>query len=272
MESFIEYVNSALPEKDKRNNGILFKFKKKTLDEMTQRAIEVSARGLNDRKVVEDLIISEHSDLAAEYEEYYKKATASQRAKRAVIMNVVGSLIYLLTLVVVYLGLSFATQAWNMTWAIIVDGILLWVVYLLSLGIKKFTAMKRIFHIFARILLGGAIIITTVAVYLLLLAVTDNTVENRWLVLIFGLIGMIVCDGAYASLAHHRLAILNWLLYVPVIATFVFIVIGASALMPWNVAWLIIPLSLLVDFVICFTAISRNKHDKMEVADTWNEN
>ncbi|MBR6393105.1 MAG: hypothetical protein IKS12_07435, partial [Eubacterium sp.] len=194
------------------------------------------------------------------------------KAHRNLILNIIGSAIYLLLIIVVYLGVSFVTKAWNMTWAIVVDGVLLWVVYLLSLGVRKFTSMKRIFHIIARAFLAGAIIVSTVAVFLFVVAVTDNTTPNRWLIVIFGLMAMFVFDGLYASVAGHRLAIINWLLYIPVIATFLFIIIGALAIMPWSVAWIIIPLSLILDLAIILIAIGKNKLEKLEVADAWNEN
>ncbi len=270
MENFINYINTALP--DQHGNNILYKFKKKTLDEMTQRANEITSRGITDRKVIDDLIISEYPNLAEDYKQYYAKERSAQNAKRNVILNIVGSAIYLLLVVVVYLGISFATKAWNMTWAIVVDGVLLWVVYLLTLGIRKFTSMKRIFHIFARMFLGGAIIITTVAVFLFVLAITDGTTQNRWLIVIFGLMAMFICDGIYAVAAKHRLAIINWLLYIPVLATFAFIVIGALALLPWNIAWIVIPLSLIIDLAIILISIGKNKLEKLEVADLWNEN
>lgn len=270
METFINYINSELP--DKHGDSILYKFKKKILDEMTTRANEITSRGINNRKVVDDLIISEYPNLAEEYKKYYAEQKAAMKTKKAAIYNVIGSAIYILFLLVTYFGVSFATKRWNMTWAIIADGILVWVVYLLSLGIKKFTSMKRIFHIFARACLAGAIIVGFVAIYLFVLAVTDNTVENRWLILIFGLIAMFLSDGIYASAARHRLAILNWIIYVPVIAVFLFILIGALGIMPWGIAWIIIPLSLLLDLAIMLISIGKNKLEKLEVADTWNEN
>lgn len=268
MEGFIGYINSVLP--DKGGDRILYKFKKKTLDEMTQRANEITSRGLNNRKVVDDLIISEYPNLAEDYKAYYAKEREAQRTKKGVIYNLIGSGLYLLFVIIMYLGISFTTKAWSMTWAIIVDGVLLWVDYLLMLGVLKFTHMKRIFHIFARICLAGAVIIFMVALFLFFVAIMD--LRHGWLIVIFGLIFMFLADGIYASAAKHRLAIINWLIYIPVISVFAFIIIGVLHVMPWGAAWIIIPLSLVLDFVIIMLAIGKNKLEKMEVADTWNEN
>lgn len=268
IERFIDHLNNDLP--DVPGDEIMFSFKKKTLDEMNRRFTEVSKRGLNDQKVIEDLIIGEHSDLRSEYAEYHDKQLKEMRTKKLVLRNIIGSVIFLLALVAVYLLVSFATHAWSMTWAIIVDGVLLWVVYLLSLGVKFFTSLKKIFHIFARICLAGAVIVAMVAVYLLTVAVSD--IPRSWLIVIAGLIAMFLSDGVFAVAAKHRLALISWLVYIPVIATFAFIIIGALSIMPWGIAWIIIPLSLVIDLVIVLTAVGKNKLEKMEVDDTWNEN
>ncbi|MBE6719494.1 MAG: hypothetical protein E7571_02415 [Ruminococcaceae bacterium] len=268
MNSFIEYINSVLP--DDENDTVMYKFKKKTYDEMNERKSEVSARGIHNEKVIDDLIISEHPNLQKEFEEYSAKERAKAKAKRNVILNTVGSVIYLIATVVIYLAISFSTHDWGTTWAIIVDGVLIWVGYILFLGVKRITEMRRIFHIFARILLAGMNIVLTVAVFIFIIATTD--LPKSWVTIIFGLISMFVCDGAFAVLMKHKFAIINCLLYIPVIATFTFIIFGALEVMKWSIAWIIIPLSLIVDLVVILIAIAKNKQSKLEVADIWNEN
>ena len=268
MDVFLNYIEKSLP--DIPGDDILFAFKRHTLDEMDRRFAEVSERGIDDRKVLEDLIISEHPDLGKEYAEYRRKQIRSRRTKKFLTRNIIGSVIFLISLVAVYLLISFATQEWDMTWVIIADGVLLWVVYLLSVGVAYFSSMRRIFHVFARLSLAGAVIVAMVALYLLVVALTD--IPLSWLIVIVGLILMFISDGAFAVIAKHRLAIINWLIYIPVIATFVFIIIGALSLLPWGVAWIIIPLSLIIDLFIILSSIVKNRLEKVEVSDAWNEN
>ena len=269
MQSFIDYINSALP--DSEQDKILFKFKKKTLDEMNLRAVEVEGRGgIHDKNVISDLIISEHEELKKEYEEFRKNEISAAKSRRALIGNIIGSVAYIILLLTVFLGISLATHEWRVTWVIFVDGILLWVDYLLSLGIRKLTSMKRIFHIFARILLFGAIVVFTVAAFLFVVAVTD--LPKSWLIVIAGLIAAFLSDGIFASATHARLSILHWLIYIPVISVFLFVIIGALGLLAWNIAWIIIPLSVVLDLIIILAAISKNSKEKMEVEDIWNEN
>ncbi len=266
MEAFVNYINTALPDED--GSKLLFRFKKNLLEEMNQRAIDIEGTGgIHDKKVISDLIISEHEDLKAEYKEYYDKATSAERTKRAVIGNVLGSIAYILFIVVLFLGISFLTKLWSYTWIIIVDGILLWVDYLLLLGVRKLVTLKRIFHVFARLLLFGAVVVFMVAAFLTVVALTD--VLHSWLIVIAGLILAFICDGIFASATHARLALLHWILYIPIISVFVFIIIGVLGILAWNIAWIIIPLSLIIDLIIIIAAIGKNKKDKMEVEDIW---
>ena len=269
MERFVQYINSTLP--DKAGNELLYRFKKKVLDEMNERALEVSGRGgIQSRTVIEDLIISEHSELAKEFESYEARELAIAKARRRFFGNIIGSVAFILLLVTAFLGISFVTGMWKYTWIIVVDGILLWVVYLLALGIKKLISLKRIFHFFARILLFGAVVVAMVAVFLTVVALTD--LPHSWLIVIVGLILAFICDGVFASAIKARLRILYWLIYIPVIAVFVFIILGALNIIAWNIAWIIIPLSLIIDLAVIYAAINKNKSEKMEVEDIWNEN
>lgn len=268
MEQYIRYINQVLP--DRHGDSTLYRFKKKTLDEMTQRAGEVASHGLTDRKVLDDLIISEYADLAEQYDEYSKKEYAAQHLRKKVIGNVVGSLLYILATVTVFLGVSTMTHAWAKTWVIMADGILLWVVYLLSLGIHKLVSMKKIFHIFARILLFGAVVVATVAVFLLVVALMD--LPHSWLLIMAGLAAAFLCDGIFAAVTKSRFAVFYWLLYLPVVATFLFIIVGVLHILPWGIAWLMIPLSLILDLIIILAAVGKNKQDKTEVYDSWSEN
>lgn len=268
MDRFISYINSALP--DKKGDKILYNFKKKTLDEMNARAVEVNSRGgITERRVLEDLIISEHSDLAAEYTAYHQKKKAEIRARRSIIGNIIGSVAYLLLLVTVFLFISMTTHMWRMTWIIVVDGVLLWIVYLLGLAVQKFASMKRIFHIFARIALFGAVVNFMVALFLFIVAVTD--LLHSWLLVILGLILAFLCDALFATFTKAKLRIVYWLIYIPVIATFLFIIFGAMNWLAWSVAWLMIPLSLVLDLIIIVAAIAKNNAEKMEVTDIWKE-
>ncbi|MDE6412671.1 MAG: hypothetical protein K2K42_02055 [Eubacterium sp.] len=273
MEQFIKFIDHELP--DQRGNDILFKFKRKLLEEMNERYLEVSRRGITNQRVISDLVISEHTDVRKEYNAFYLDETAAQRTRKNVIMNVVGSALYILCLIVSFLGISFMYNAkglsvWGQTWLIVVDGILLWVAYLLTLGVKKFTSLRRLFHIFARVCLALEVMVITVAVFLFVLIMIGFA--KSWVVIIAGIAAMFIADAVYASVTKRKLAIMNYLLYIPAVAAMLYIVLSAVGVLAWNTGWMIIVFSLVLDFIIMYASFARNRHYKQEVVDTWKEN
>ena len=78
MRDFIEYIETScakLPD-----NHITYLYKKQILDEMTDRANEVTHSGLKDEKVLADLMADEYPDLESNY---YAWAKAYKKKKLA---------------------------------------------------------------------------------------------------------------------------------------------------------------------------------------------
>lgn len=267
MERFYEYIEKALP--DKRGDKVLYKFKKDTINEMTLRANELTARGLKDKDVISDLIISEQKDIVNTYKAYAIAKRERDRHRRFLVGNIIGCVVYVLMLVVIFLGVSFSTGAWNMTWVIPTDGLLLLISYLMTLGINRIIGMKRIFHIFARLLLASNIVVISVALFIFMMAILH--VPKSWVIVFGGLLAMFVADGTFATATKQRLAIINWLAYIPAMSAMVFVILGALAITKWSVAWFVMPLALLIDLIIILVSVRRNNRIDEEVIDAWKE-
>ncbi|MBR2133195.1 MAG: hypothetical protein IJ851_00615 [Eubacterium sp.] len=268
MDRFYDYIESSLPKSS--DDDYLYKFKKSTLEKMTARANELTARGLKDENVLYDLVIDENKDIIKEYQQYYVEKNEAKKRRRFALINVFGSLIYMLMLVVVYLGISFSTREWGMTWVIMVDGVLIWLSYILALLINKTAELKKVFHILARLLLAADVMVISVALFIFMIGVLH--MPSSWVIIIAGIMLMFVADGIYASVSKQKLAIINWLLYIPAIGTMLFIIVCALHFVSWSTGWLIIPLSLLLDVLIMVVAIVKNNNAEREVIDSWQEN
>lgn len=268
MEKFYDFIDSSLP--DRGGDKLLYKFKRKTFDEMTERANELTSRGLKDKNVISDLIISEHGNIQAEYHEFATKELEGERRKKFALSNIIGSVAYIFILVISYIGISMATQKWSMTWVMIVDGILIWVSYLLTLGINRVLELKKVFHIFARIMLAMLIVIISVIIFIFMLGIFHT--PHAWVTVFVGLFLMFLGDGLFASLTKQRLAIFYWLAYIPSMAAMLYIILGGLNLVSWSVGWLMIPLSVIIDFIVIIAAIHKNTSYDEEVVDAWKEN
>ena len=268
MQQFIDYLDSSLP--DKHNDKILYKFKRKLLDEMNARYLEVSRRGITNQKVITDLIISEHADIKQEYEKYNGEVLAKKRAQRRVLTRIIGSAIYFISLIILFVVLNIFFDGIRHTWLLLVDGLLVWICYMLTLGVVKITSFKRIFHIFARLLLSFDVVIFSVAAFLFVQI--GLGFSRGWVLIIAGIAMAFVADGAYAHFTKVRFAIINYLIYIPIVATMLYVILSALYILSWGTGWLLIILSLLVDVIIMYASVLSNKRYKQEVIDTWQEN
>ena len=268
MDTFRNFIDSSLP--DRKGGDILYRFKVKTLNQMNERYKEVSSRGINNEKVLKDLVISEHENIKSDYFNYLREESAKRTAKRRIILNISGSIIYIIALVILFLGISFSTKQWSQTWVIMVDGILLWVSYMLTLGVAVITKkLKRVFHFIARILLGLDVMVLTVACFIFALAVLD--LPHSWTIVVGGVAMIFIADLIYALISKQRLVILNSLAYIPSICTMAYIILAAIGILSWGRGWLLIILGLAIDFILIASTLTKNRIEDEEAYEEWNE-
>lgn len=267
MERFINYIETQLKDIDGGND--LHLFKRRTLDEMKARAAEVRTRGLSDETVIEDLIISEYSDLPTSYKAFASVAKQKRTTKRRLITNSVGSVVYILTLLVCYLYLSFTTQNWEKTWVLMVGGVLVWTVYILSLFIVRITKMRQIFHIIARVMLAGCVMILSTVVFIS--SLEFFRFEGYWSIFIVGVAVLLAADAIYLTITKKKLVLFSYLLYIPFEGAMMYVILGALGIVAWNKGWLLVILSVIIDAAIILFSLVKNSIEKWEVVSAWKE-
>ena len=95
---------------------------------------------------------------------------------------------------------------------------------------------------------------------------------HAWVTVFVGLFLMFLGDGLFTSLTKQKLAIFYWLAYIPSMAAMLYIILGGLNLVSWSVGWLMIPLSVIIDFIVIIAAIHKNTSYDEEVVDAWKEN
>lgn len=249
---------------------LLFTFKRQTLDEMNEEFKAAASRGVMNEAVFTDMVISKHPQLEADFEKFCSEKITEEKNKRKAKYNTFGSIIYILSLVALYLAVSFITQKWGITWLIMVNGILAWVSYLLTFGVVEVSKLRRMFHIIARGLLVIDIMVVSVALFLYTNAYLGSPLS--WLIVIAGIAAAFICDGIFVTKKKQRLAVLNVIAYVPAVSAMVYIILGALGVVTWNKGWLLVIAGLGVDAVIAGVNYYKNKKFEREVYEAWSEN
>lgn len=257
MEKYVQYIEESMS--GIKQDELLIKFKKETLDEMTRRANEITGSGMTDAKVISDIIIGEHPDLKAEYEKYVAAQCKKMNAKKFALFNVIGSATFMVLTIIIYLGVSFVTNDWGRSWLIIMGGVSLLVTYLLGINIKKTTALRRAFHPIARVSLALAVMMITTFIFLV--ALVYSFTPNSWLIWLAGVICIFIADAAYAHITKQKFAVFNYLIYIPSIAAMVYVILGFTRVIPWHPGWLIMLFAVLADLLIVLCkSISTQKY------------
>ncbi len=259
MSGFIDYVNNSLA--DVENSKSLYLFKQKIIADMTKRANELIEKGVKDDKVITNIIIGEYPDLKARY--WQEVATSNNKKKKvkytkAGFLGVVG---YVLALVFVFLGVSFLTSAWHITWLIIVGGLLVPAGLLMIMSAfkwKKGGIVQR-FGIFL-----GVMLIVTV---LFLIMQIGFGISKSWILFLLGIVAALVVDAGYATACKEKVTYGTYVLYLPIVAALVYVIGGIAKFIPWHPGWMLIIAAVIVDIVILMYKVLTSK--KTEEDKTW---
>lgn len=266
MANFIQYIDKSLAGlKDTKS---LYLFRQKIISEMTERSNELIAKGIKDDKVITELIISEYPDLKKMYFDIMQNSQTKRKKKKLSKTIVLGLLAYILVVIFAFLAISFLSNAWGKTWLIIVCGVLIPVALVLGvMASKKGKSENKGLAAASRVMLAGAIMIFAVVVFLCLLILTD--VPKSWLVLLVAVPVMLVSDMIFMVLTKQKIAFVTHLIYIPVLSTILFALLGGMNIIPWHPGWLIVVVSVIVDIVYAMIKVAKEKQEEEQL---WKEN
>ena len=273
MRDFIEYIETScakLPD-----NHITYFYKKQILDEMTDRANEVTHSGLKDEKVLADLMADEYPDLESNYYAWAKEYKKKQRAKKMRIVSVVGCILtFFISLILFFivgengtftyygynddvLGLH-TVSAYRNAWLIILGAIFGIIIFCLGFGIKRICKMRRVFHPIARAMIVLCVMIIMVFAFLCALMLSTNPLETKmWPIVIAGIILALVADIVFAFATKQKFRTITTMIYMPIISTMLFVILNAYGLVGSFGVFVIIS-GLIVDVIYALALVASN--------------
>lgn len=264
---YCEHIERIM--KEKGSSPLTFVFKRRVLEEMDERTNEVSKRGLSDEKVLHDLIIDEFGEkkVLSDYEKYLQEIKEKKQLKAA---PIVCAAVMLLS-VAVYLIIGFTSDFWHPTWLIIEGAATAVFIGLMLFGVSLLHRHHFLYFLL-RLLVAGSVMVLSQFVFLVLRI--PFGIENAYLVFLGALGLMFVTDFILAAATKQRLLILNAIVTVPVLAAFVYVILGLLHVISWW-PWRFIFLgAVFCDLLIILGVLAHNKKYsyKPEVEDSWKEN
>ncbi len=224
----------------------LYRFKREITAEMTQRANEITAAGIKDDKVLNDLVISEFENVAERYAKEQKTAASLKKAKKYAKLSFLFSSLYFIAVTCIFLLYSLVSRNWGKSWLIMVAGAFGFVIIMLGFlsasAIEKKGSYKP-----ARFSFAVSIIL--IAVFIFLTLITAH-ISGAYIIFIAAPAIILIGDALFAVFTKSRTAIFSILLYLPVIAALLYVCLGISGIIAWKTGWVLIIAALLADIAI----------------------
>ncbi len=254
MKSFIDYIEESC--KNIEDTQISYKYKRKLLDEMTERANEITKAGLRDEKVLADIIADEYPNIEESYQ-IYKKAE-KKKAKASLLRKLfaIGGVVFFIAVFVAYFSISSSTHAWDKTWLIIVGGIFAMIIFYVGLLAKRLYLWKRWLHPLVRVLIAGCIVLLSVFMFLFVLIMLDPGMS--WTIIIMGTMLALIADLIFAYGTKQKFRTVTLFIYMPAITTMLYIILAGFKIVTWLGGWPLILVGVVLDLIIAFAIISHN--------------
>lgn len=257
LDRFIDYTEKSLSSV--KYDDILYSFERKVVEEARETERRVRKAGLDDERIIFDLLVSEHTDLPDAYAEY-RKAELRRRREHSIHKFIMKfTPVYFIVAVAVYLFIGFYTRAWNKSWLAIIFAVTLWYDSVGGYFIDNFAEKRRVFHPAARVILALGVMLTAVCVYLHVLMLAPFF--NCWVIVPAGVFVMFWADGIFATVTKQPVRIINFLIYIIASSPMVYVVLSGLRILDWRTGWLVIIFALVLDFAVIVGAlINRRKY------------
>lgn len=273
MKDFIEYIEASC--KGLPDNHITYLYKKHILDEMTDRANEVTHSGLKDERVLADLMADEYPNLEGNFKAWAKEYKKKKRAKAYRLISVVGGiLIFIISLILFFvvgetgtftyygykdnvLGMH-TVSAYRNAWLIIVGAIFAILIFALLHVIKRICKMRRVFHPIARALIVLCVMLVTVFTFLCALMLSTRPLETTmWPIVIAGIILALIADICFAFATKQKFRTITTMIFMPVISTLLFVILNAYGLVG-SMGALVILSGFIADVIYALSIVASN--------------
>ncbi len=254
MKSFIEYIEESC--KNIKDTKTSYKYKKQLLDQMTERANEVTAAGLRDEKVLADLMADEFPDIEKNYYLFEKEEKKKARASLLRKIFAIGGVVYFIAIFLTYFSVSKSTGEWGKTWLIIVGGIFSMIIFYTFFIIKRLYHWHRFLHPIARALIAGCIMLISIFVFLYVLMMVNP--GYSWIFVILGILTCFIGDLIFAFATKQKFRTISLFAYMPAIFTMLYIVLAGAGVISWLTGWTLIFVGLLIDGIIAIAIVGHN--------------
>ncbi len=228
---------------------------------------EYRAKGMTDDNVI--------FDMAVRSMEGFEQDVAKAERLRAGFFTALGitgkglliALTYVLGVTFLYLLLSFTCLPWNVSWLVMVGGVLLGIVAASLLGVVYFT--EKNMPVVVRLL--NVLWITLLVTFTFLLCIKLTEAKNVWLLFVALPIGITGADTAVAFASKSVTRFFSLTVFTECLFALGYVILGLCKVVPWHPYWFLPVLGGVIDVLIGVLA-TRGYYKRLSVEEEEDNN
>ena len=209
-------------------------YREKVLKQLMDRAQELRIKGIDDEDLIYDMCIDELGDFRATLEQFDEQEHKVANAKRNAVLGAVCAVGAVLAFVIVYLVVSFVTNAWALTWLILVGGAFIGVIAAAIIMLVKFGKAKK----FILMRLMPPVVIVLACVYLFLLLQLVFNVPMSWIIFLVMVMLIFVFDAVMAYATDFKVRWVELPIVIEVVCVMAYVIVGVTTSL-WHPTWLL---------------------------------
>lgn len=223
-------------------------YKEELLGTLMEKAEDFKAQGIEDEDQIFKMCIESIKGFKDTLKELKGKPLVIKSAIRAANVLLYFA-IYFVLIIGAYLAVSFTTDAWDITWVLLVEAIFLGlIVFFIILLVKNFHKKN---YAIGRSLIAPIVSVMIVGLYLGASFYYENIWSISWMLFLclplLILLGDIIA-GAFTG--KNKLFITELIAFISLLSVFSYISLAILGIIAWHPFWLIILGGVLVDIII----------------------
>ena len=196
-------------------------YREQMLKKLMDRAQELRIKGIDDEDLIYDMCIDELGDFRATLVAFEEQEHKVDNAKRKGLLIGAGVIAAVLAFVLVYLVVSFVTQAWSLTWLLLVGGAFVGIIAVACLLLVKFAKAQK--YLLMRLMLLQLVF----------------HVEMSWIIFLVMVIIMLGFDTVLADATNFKFRYVELGIFMEVFCVLLYVILGVTHVAPWHPTWIL---------------------------------
>ena len=245
-----------------------YELREDMLTQLLEKEQDLRIKGMTDDDLIYDMCIDSLGDVRQSLIDFENRSKKAKTAKRNVVLGLIISVAFVITIVAAYLITSFAIgNAWGKTWLIIVGGLFFGAAAVSTLFGAILLKKKK--YLISQIFIDIDIVLLTVFVFLVLQILFGF--NKSWLAFLVMVVLIVGVCPVMMDIAGLKLKYLGYAAFIEVFFVMLYIILGITMGL-WHPYWILCLAGIIIDVILLGVLVGiRNAKKKKAEQDEIQE-